>query len=133
MLAKTENAEVIHQEMLRDICKYLGTRFIELFESTSIDLMIDWNGMRIYEIKSATLENIIAQCAKCSFQLAYYLEALTEKFRIADFALIVHKIDNDSIQEFCIQTLTRLGIKCLVYDPLHEWPNRLPGFCLNVQ
>jgi len=127
-LAKTEVAEALHQDMLRDISQYLKSRNIIPNETTSIDLMIDHSGMKIFEIKSTNENNIYAQSSKGAFQLAYYRNAIKEDYEEVDFALIIHKTANQVAELTCIDTLNILGVKCLVYNPSIEWPERIPGF-----
>jgi hypothetical protein len=53
---------------------------------------------------------------------------LKEGYDEVDFALIIHKTINDAAEQTCIDILNILGVKCLVYDPVIEWPERIPGF-----
>jgi hypothetical protein len=125
-LNKTEVAEKLHQDMLRDISQYLLRIGAMPYESSSIDLMTEYQGRtKIFEIKSTNNNNVISQCAKGAFQIACYLNAMTPDYEPLDAALILHKIDNMEIQDFAVQSLSLLGINCLIYDPLLNWPNRV--------
>jgi hypothetical protein len=127
-LAKTEIAEKLHQDMLRDVSTYLKSRGIVPYETSSIDLMIrEGDHLKIYEIKSTTEDNIVAQSARGSFQLAYYGEALLKEYGAIRSTLIIHKISNSDIEDICIRTLRRLSINCVIYDPSCDWPNRVVG------
>jgi len=127
-LAKTELAEQLHQDMLRDICSFLDLQKIIPFETNSIDLMFEKDGLKFFEIKSTTNDNIFAQCAKGAFQLAYYNEVLKDEYESISFALIIHKIENLAMEASCISALKGLNITCLLYDPSNSWPSRLENF-----
>lgn len=127
-LKKTEAAERLHQEMLRDISCFLKTNHIVPYESTSIDLMTLTNEVaNIFEIKTATLMNITSQAAKGAFQLACYINALSDEYTKVVHTLILYDIGNDRIQSNVIYALKTLGVKCLVYDKSKEWPCRVKG------
>lgn len=125
-LNRTEVAEKLHQDMLRDISQYLISIEAIPYESSSIDLMTEYQGRTmIFEIKSTNNDNLISQSAKGAFQIACYLNAMAPNYESLDSALILHKIDNVGLQEFAVQSLRRLGINCLIYDPVLNWPNRV--------
>ncbi len=127
-LRKTEAAEKLHQAMLRDIAFYLKEKGLSPYESASIDLMISLNGRRkIFEIKSSTSLNIIAQAANGAFQIACYANAMAIDYEPLDTSLIMHKIQDAALEKFVHEALDRLGIKCLLYDPDTGWPNRVNG------
>jgi len=127
-LSKTEAAEKLHQAMLRDIASYLKEQGLSPYESASVDLMISLNGRRkIFEIKSSTSLNIIAQAAKGAFQIACYANAMAIDFEPLDTSLIMHKIQDAALEKFVYEALDRLGIKYLLYDPDTGWPNRVNG------
>lgn len=125
-LSKTENAEKIHQEMLRDISSYLKSKGVVPYESNSIDLMISHNGIiGIYEIKSCINSNIIAQAAKGAFQIACYLDAMRADYYPLNSALILYKLDDENLENFVHRALAQLGINVLTYDPNRDWPDRV--------
>jgi hypothetical protein len=127
-LNKTGVAEKIHQSMLRDIVIYLQRNGIQPFESTSVDLMFkNGQGTRFYEIKSSTIDNIIAQASKGAFQIACYANAMKNEFAPLESALIMHSIREESLKKFTMDALDYLGIKCLIYDPDLDWPDRVKG------
>lgn len=127
-LAKTEAAEKIHQDMLRDISSYLKENGIFPYESSSIDLMITIKEKtRIFEIKSSNSSNIVAQAAKGAFQMACYVNAMADDFQPLDAALILHSIEDKNIEKFVYDALNRLNIKYLTYNPQKNWPERLEG------
>jgi hypothetical protein len=127
-LSKTEAAEKLHQDMLRDISAYLKENGISPYESASIDLMITLNGQtRIFEIKSSTPANIVAQSAKGAFQMACYVNAMAADYEPLDAALILHKIEDTNLEKFVHDALTRLNVKHLTYNPRAKWPERVAG------
>lgn len=127
-LSKTEAAEKLHQTMLRDIAFYLKEIGLSPYESASVDLMISLNGRRkIFEIKSSTPLNIIAQAAKGAFQIACYANAMAIDYEPLAASLIMHKIQDVTLEKFVHDALDRLGIKYLIYDPVIGWPDRIHG------
>ena len=127
-LNKTEHAEKIHQEMLRDISTFLISRGIVPYESSSIDLMYTLeNTLNIFEIKSTNVNNILAQSAKGAFQLSCYQNELSKDYDQLNAKLIIHKTESDEIEEYALAALRRLGIIVLLYDPTKPWPNRVIG------
>lgn len=127
-LAKTEAAEKLHQEMLRDIVSYLSGKGVLPYESLSIDLMISLEDTTcIFEIKSAMAANITAQAAKGAFQIACYFNAMVSDYQPLKAALILHKIEDAKMERFVHDALDRLNVKHLTYDPQKRWPDRVKG------
>lgn len=127
-LNKTEVAEKAHQGMLRDISMYLKKIGIKPYESQSIDLMIDLNGkVKIFEIKSANENNLLAQSAKGAFQVACYLNAMASDYTSLEGSLILHKVSQSRMQDIVSRALSRMHINYLIYDPSLEWPDRVKG------
>lgn len=125
-LNKTEHAEKVHQEMLKDISQFLISKCITPYESGSIDLMFMARGnIKVCEIKSATLDNILAQSAKGAFQLSCYLEELAKQYDKATPHLILKKIGDEGFELYVKKVLSRLGIDALYYDPEQLWPHRV--------
>jgi hypothetical protein len=122
-LNRTEAAERMHQEMLRDIVTYLKQCGIAPMQSDSVDLLFDQGGtLKLLEIKSANEDNLFAQVAKGAFQIAYYSNALALSFREP-----IQKIENERLLAVISTVLKRLGISYLIYDPSKPWPNRVKG------
>lgn len=127
-LRKTEAAEEIHQQMLRDISSYLLEQGVSPYETASIDLMITLKDQtRIFEIKSSTSTNLLAQAAKGAFQMACYVNAMADDYEPLDGALILHKIEDPNLEKFVHDALTRLNVKYLTYNPREKWPERVAG------
>jgi hypothetical protein len=127
-LAKTETAEKLHQEMLRDISLYIISKKVVPFESGSVDLMFEFeNETFIIEIKSTNDDNLFAQCSKGAFQLAYYVNAVKTEIGRVTQALVIHKTDDQNQEKICLRILNMLATRCLIYDPTLPWPDRLIG------
>lgn len=130
-LQKTEAAERLHQDMLRDISMYLKSNGLLPFESNSIDLILFFNDeINIYEIKSSNNENILSQASKGAFQLATYMHAMRADFMNIKSIVILHTIDNKMLEQLTGNILRELGIKHLIYDPKLPWPNRVGGLLI---
>jgi|GEM_PF-6298460 len=127
-LNKTDIAEKLHQSMLRDISEYLKSIGMSAYESTSIDLMIDSNGkIKIFEIKSANIDNLIAQAAKGAFQIACYATEMKKDFDSVRTALIINKVMDENLEMFVLDSLKFLNMDCLIYNPDINWPHRIVG------
>jgi hypothetical protein len=114
--------------MLRDISSYLKAQGYSAYESTSVDLMTVINGeTKIFEIKSTTPINIIAQAAKGAFQIACYFNAMVDEYDRLNGYLVLHKTGDVSLEKFVHDALERLEVKYLTYDPAREWPERVVG------
>jgi hypothetical protein len=126
-LNKTEHAEKIHQEMLKDIAEFLISNGVTPFESGSIDLMFQANNkLKVCEIKSTTLENLLAQSSKGAFQLTCYIDELIKSYDDTLPQLILRRIGNNELESFAQRILSKMNIPVLFYDPSKSWPNRVP-------
>ncbi|HUW98177.1 MAG TPA: hypothetical protein VMV40_04940 [Acidiferrobacter sp.] len=131
MLKKTGHAEKIHQEMLKDISEYLITNGIKPYESSSIDLLYrSKEKLNVFEIKSSNVDNILSQSSKGAFQLACYLNELSKDYDNLNARLVLHVTQSPELQKYAVDTLLKLGIEVLFYDPGKSWPNRIPGLPL---
>lgn len=125
-LYKTEMAEKLHQEMLKDISKFLIEQKIKPYQSESIDLMYTLNGyVNLFEIKSANANNIFSQAGKGAFQIGCYLNELSKFYKNIVSRIILLKTDNDDLETFVKEALARLNIIVLFYDPRKSWPERV--------
>lgn len=130
-LAKTSHAEVIHQAMLKDISEYLIAKRITPLESLSIDLVYEARGeLIVVEVKSANVDNLLAQASRGAFQLATYLNALTADYQVLTGRLILHETGSVELQLLAVAVLRRLGVEALFYDPSKAWPSRVQGLPL---
>lgn len=130
-LQKTEAAERLHQDMLRDISMYLINTGMLPFESNSIDLILfAKDEINIYEIKSSNDENILSQASKGAFQLATYINALRTDFSNVKSAIILHAIENKKLERLVGNILRELGINHLIYNPKLPWPDRVTGLLI---
>jgi hypothetical protein len=132
ILEKTEEAERTHQAMLKDISIFLLSCGIVPFESGSIDLMFQRGAETfIFEIKSSTPNNFLSQCSKGAFQLAWYSNAMLLEFPNLYPRLIIHTINNPTLETEAIAALLRLNIQALTYDPAVPWPSKVGGLLWN--
>lgn len=127
-LKKTEHAEKIHQEMLRDIAEFLISKGIVPYESGSIDLMYQSKDrLNVFEIKSSTSDNFLSQSSKGAFQLTCYLEELSKYYDNTVPKLILKSISNDNVESYAKRILMRMNIPVLFYDPNKTWPQKVSG------
>jgi len=127
-LNKTEHAEKIHQEMLKDIAEFLISKGITPYESGSIDLMYQSKSkLKVCEIKSTTLDNLLAQSSKGAFQLTCYIEELVKNYDDTLPQLILRKISNKEMESYVERILLRMNIPVLYYDPNKSWPDKVSG------
>lgn len=128
-LEKTGRAEAKHQEILKDISKYLISKNVIPYDSNSIDLMFKNNKqINAFEIKSANLDNILAQAAKGAFQVSCYCEALKANFGDARIFLILETIGNSELEGFAKRVLSSMNVTVLFYDASKQWPHKIMDF-----
>ena len=133
-MSKTEAAEKLHQDMLRDISAYLKERGLHPYESTSVDLMIIYNDKtRIFELKSATRDNMVSQVAMGAFQISCYKNAMNEDFNSIIASLIIQKINDYEPEKFVQKALNSMGVGFLIYDPAKPWPDRVDGLFIDQE
>lgn len=128
-MKKTEAAEKIHQDILRDVSRYLISRGVTPYQSSSIDLMfVIEREIFIVEIKSSNSENAVAQAAKGAFQLASIANSFSDDFDRVTSLLLLENTGFEVINQFIAKTLTTLGVRALFYRKEVEWPSRVLGF-----
>jgi hypothetical protein len=127
IMVKTEDAEKRHQEILKDICKYLINCKIQPMQSSSIDFAVRKNfEYYIFEIKTTNKSNIISQVAKGIFQLALYSEALTSVEKKCSSRTLILETAHDALIETFIKNAAKsLNIDVMHYFSNNNWPNKL--------
>ncbi len=130
IMRKTEAAEQRHQEMLRDISSYFLNNSVVPYQSNSIDLAIKANGKTdIFELKSISESNLLAQASKGIFQLLYYSYVLDECGVICGSRyLVVEAGSSFSDLVIVAAVAASAGAKLMVYDSKKEWPGRLSEY-----
>jgi hypothetical protein len=132
-IKKTEAAEHRHQEILRDVSRYLMRAGIKPFQSESVDLAYKLNGaLQLFEIKTANLENAIAQASKGAFQLACYKNALAENYESIVTSLLLEDTGSPDLNSFILEAMHTLGIRTYFYNADSPWPKRLPNLPINI-
>lgn len=130
-VAKTENAERRHQEMLIDIACRMRQSGIDPKQTTSIDLLFESDqqgGIQIFEIKSATPENVLSQVSKGVMQLLVYSYELGVSGRtVSRQSLILERVCGFEFEEKIKRILARVSIDVLFYDRDAPWPMRVDG------
>jgi hypothetical protein len=132
-IKKTEAAECRHQEILRDISRYLIAEGIQPFQSDSVDLAcILRNTLHIFEIKTSNLENAVSQASKGAFQLACYKKSLTTEYESITISLLLEDTGSADLNAFIFETMQVLGIETYFYYDEIAWPHRLKNFSLQL-
>lgn len=132
-IKKTEAAEHRHQEILRDVARYLIGEGIQPFQSESVDLAYKLNGvLQLFEIKTANLENAVSQASKGAFQLACYKNALAENYDSIVISLLFEDTGSPALNLFILDTMHTLGITTYFYNADIPWPNRLPNLPVTI-
>lgn len=126
---KTEHAEKRHQDMLRDIVIRLKNLGFSPLQSSSIDLFVAAKStFFLFELKSATAQNIMSQAAKGAFQLGCYMNALVgERCSSGKLVLVLETTGVPRLDSYVFDVLRTLGLSALFYDISKPWPNRLAG------
>ena len=129
ILEKTEHAEKRHQDMLRDIATKLKSMGFSPLQSSSIDLFVmAKNTFIIFELKTATPQNIMSQAAKGTFQLGCYNNAITdEMYSNGKMVLVVETTGVHELNSYVFDVLSVFGLSVLFYDVNKQWPDRLKG------
>lgn len=127
VMRKTESAERRHQEMLRDISEHLIDIGVTPYQSDSIDLAIKRHNKTIlFELKSISASNLVAQASKGVFQLLYYSQMLNEcDIPIGEMYLVVEAGNSLPVLKLIATIVAKAGAKMLLYDVSKAWPNRL--------
>lgn len=132
-IKKTEAAEHRHQEILRDVARYLLGEGIQPFQSGSVDLAYKLDEtLQVFEIKTTNFENAISQAAKGAFQLACYKNALALDYESIAISLLLEDTGNADLNSFILQTMETLGISTYFYKVEIPWPDRLPNLPLQL-
>ena len=129
IVEKVEHAEKRHQDMLRDIATRLKAMSFLPLQSTSLDLFVPTrHGFSIFEIKTATPQNILSQAAKGIFQLGCYRNALQEAgYDNCTLALVMEATGASELESYTTDILHSFDINVLFYDSAKSWPERLKG------
>ena len=131
-IKKTEAAEHRHQEILRDVARYLIGEGIQPFQSESVDLAYKLNGaLQLFEIKTANLENAVSQASKGAFQLACYKNALADNYESIVISLLLEDTGSPELNSFILDAMHTLGIRTYFYNAEIPWPKRLPNLPIN--
>ena len=127
VMRKTESAERRHQDMLRDISEHLINIGIIPYQSDSIDLAIKrQNKTIIFELKSISASNLVAQASKGVFQLLYYSQMLIEcEIPVGGMYLVVEAGNSLPVLKLIATIVAKAGAEMLLYDVSKTWPNRL--------
>lgn len=131
-IKKTEAAEHRHQEILRDVTRYLIGQGIHPFQSESVDLAYKLNDtLHLFEIKTANLENAVSQASKGAFQLACYKNALAKNYEDIAISLLLEDTGSVDLNDFILDAVQTLGIRIYFYNGDKPWPLRLPNLPLS--
>lgn len=129
IVEKVEHAEKRHQDMLRDIVIRLKAMGFLPLQSSSLDLFVPTrHGCSIFEIKTATPQNILSQAAKGTFQLGCYKAALQEAgYDNCRLVLVMEAAGASELESYAFDILHSFGISVLFYDIAKSWPDKLKG------
>lgn len=128
-LIKTDQAEALHQDILRDVAQHFLDRGLVPMENRNVDLYIRSNEYSvIFEIKSANEENFHSQVSKGALQATEYSYAfsLAPKPVNARY-VIVQDIANYEMKAYLEGLLRYMGVGLLFYRVHEDWPGRIDG------
>ncbi len=126
----TENAEIRHQAILRDLALRVKERGFVPYETSSVDLVIKSKlKLQIVEIKSANEDNFLSQVKSGLYQLLLYAFACEKNGEVvADKWLVIETIPNHDCLRHAIDFLNYCGVRVLFFDVSVPWPKRVDGF-----
>ena len=131
-IKKTEAAEQKHQDILRDVSRFLITEGVQPFHSNSVDLAYKSNGcLYIFEIKTSNCLNMISQASKAAFQLAYYKNSLSLDYESITYSLLIEDSGSENLNSFIFETMKTLGMSTFIYREGLNWPSRVSGLPIN--
>lgn len=118
MLEKTEQAEKLHQEIVRNIAKGLILKKVVPLVSRSVDLAFKNNGVLfVLEVKTIKKENLISQFYKGVSQLLHYMVQI-EFFEPTKTkgVLVLGNQSNILIDPLLLKMAYKAGIDVINYD-----------------
>ncbi|MBA6293121.1 hypothetical protein H4J58_08260 [Colwellia sp. MB3u-70] len=116
-LKKTECAEKKHQEILVAVTKHLIASGYTPMQSRSIDLLLRLPGrLIIFEIKSATQDNVKSQCRKALSQLLEYAHNMKGVHNNVELVLITEGNKSEIILDYFDAIFEASEIALLRYD-----------------
>lgn len=128
-ILKTNKAERRHQAILKDLVETLSAKGVECMQTRSVDLVVEGgNAYSLFEVKSATQQNLFVQTIKAAMQLLYYrYEFESDGRKVCRLCAIVEKPPRISIPKRLRDFVDSLNIELLTYDSSQEWPDRVIG------
>jgi hypothetical protein len=126
-IEKTEHAEKRHQDMLREIVSRLRSVGLNPMQSSSIDLFLQFQEKSlVFELKTATLNNLTSQCAKGLFQLGCYGDALNDNgYENIHPALIIESTGQPELDAYAAKIIASFDVTAFFYYPEKSWPQKV--------
>ncbi len=126
-IEKTEHAEKRHQDMLREIASRLRSVGLNPMQSSSIDLFLQIQEKNlVFELKTATPDNLTGQCAKGLFQIGCYGDALNGNgYENIHPALIVETTGQPELDAYASRILASFDVAAFFYYPEKPWPQKV--------
>lgn len=129
-LDKTAQAEEMHEKILKDVVLYMKGKGYSVKKSRSFDIFAEKGSERLlFEVKSTTSQNLIAQGEKGIIQLLRYSSALPkESSRGLRFAVLLQDQPQAPVLEYLANMAARVGFELWLYRENVSWPDRLTLF-----
>lgn len=126
-LDKTAQAEEAHERILKDVVLYMKGKGYSVKKSRSFDLFAEKGSERLlFEVKSTTSKNLIAQGEKGIIQLLRYSSALPkDRSKGLRFAVLLQDQPQASVMEYLANMAARVGFELWLYREDMLWPDRL--------
>ena len=120
-MAKTQIAEYLHQEILREVGNELASFGLSLGETNSVDLVASSPGSLIlFEVKSATSENLQSQFDHGVMQLLRYREAFVDLESNVNVCLVLGLCSQKTrIGAVPMRVLAHVGVKLVCWCACH--------------
>ena len=125
-MAKTQIAEYLHQEILREVSNELVSFGLSLGETNSVDLVASSQGSLIlFEVKSATSDSLQSQFDHGVMQLLRYREAFVDLASNVTVCLVLGVCSQKStIGVVPMRILAKVGIKLVCWCACHPDASR---------
>jgi hypothetical protein len=126
-LSKTNEAEEMHEKILKDVVLRFKSRDYSVSKSRSFDLFAEKANIKLlWEIKSATGDNFVAQGEKGIIQLLRYSIALEQKNLVSlRLLLLIQDCDQPAVFGYLSRMAARVGIELWLYNENQEWPYKI--------
>lgn len=129
------DAEQVHEKILKDIVLRLQEKGFTTYKTRSFDLFSEKENVKIlWEIKSAKGQNTVSQGEKGVVQLLKYIIALRRNNSDElSYILLIQDTGQQAIMQYLSDMADYVGVNLVLYDDQKEWPQRISQVSTEAQ